>query len=189
MLNLYCDTILASAEVAEHIEEVGGVFSGTLGDSLWTIIWFVLLLLVLKKFAWKHILAGLQSREDYIRKQVTDAEDDRKKAKQVLDEYNQKILDSHEQGESIARKHLDKAQVQAVDIVQKAQQETEYVKDQANSEIERAKIRAKDEIAEQASGLVLSLGKEILGRAVEPEDNQKLIDDVIAEFKARSKNE
>jgi len=120
---------------------------------------------------------------------LSQSEDDREKAKQVLDEYNQKLVDAKEQGKDIARQCLDEAEIKAVDIIQKAQQETEFVKDQAHAEIERAKLRAKDEIAEQASSLVLSLGKEILGRAVEPEDNKKLIDDAVAEFKACSKND
>ena len=41
------------------------VFEGHLGEAFWALIWFGLLLLVLWRFAWKPLLGGLTSRQEY----------------------------------------------------------------------------------------------------------------------------
>ena len=47
--------------------ETSSVFAGDLATSLWTIAVFVVLVLVLRRFAWKPILDGLQKREHQIK--------------------------------------------------------------------------------------------------------------------------
>jgi len=64
----------AQAEAAGELSP----FSGGFGDALWTIIAFVVLLVVLRKLAWKPILAALNTRQENIEKQITDADETRK---------------------------------------------------------------------------------------------------------------
>src|SRR6056297_1772905 len=67
-------------------EKQSGVFSGYFGESLWTIITFVLLMIVLWKFAWKPLLASINGRQEYIDKQLSDADNTLKRADEVLAE-------------------------------------------------------------------------------------------------------
>src|SRR5579859_7815527 len=65
------------ALAAEEKGDSGNVFAGDIGNSLWTIVIFVLLLVVLGKFAWGPILQGLQGREQFIREALEKAKQDR----------------------------------------------------------------------------------------------------------------
>jgi len=92
-------------------------FSGAFADAVWTIIAFVVLLVVLWKLAWKPILAALNARQEHIEKQLTDAEHTRKEAERILAEYNKKLENAESQGETIIAAHLDKAERQAKEII------------------------------------------------------------------------
>ena len=52
---------------------------------IWTIITFLLLFFVLRKFAWKPLLSALNEREDFISNSLKDA----KKAREELENINQ----------------------------------------------------------------------------------------------------
>src|SRR3974377_2044637 len=63
------------------------------GLIIWTIIIFILLLLILKKMAWKPLLSSLRNREQMIKESVEKAENLRKEAEKLLDE-NKKLLEA-----------------------------------------------------------------------------------------------
>src|SRR5205814_7938398 len=79
------------AFAAEAAEAEPGVFAGDIGNALWTLVIFGLVVFVLGKFAWGPILKGLQSREDFIHKSLADAKADREAAEARLREYTEKL--------------------------------------------------------------------------------------------------
>ena len=70
----------ALAAGGEAATEEQSIFSGTFADSLWTLIAFVLLLVILTKVAWKPLVKQLQARQDYIKQQIDAADTSRKNA-------------------------------------------------------------------------------------------------------------
>ncbi|MDH7600079.1 MAG: hypothetical protein QHH07_10675 [Sedimentisphaerales bacterium] len=56
-LGLVCLVILAEGEGANH-----GIFGGSFAEAFWTVVAFLVLLLVLGRFAWRPILAALKAR-------------------------------------------------------------------------------------------------------------------------------
>src|SRR5262249_36194547 len=78
-------------EKSGHSEEgipggVKGLFSWTLDLALWTVVVFLLLLFVLKKYAWKPMLEGLQKREENIRAALEEAQRARDEAQKVREQ-------------------------------------------------------------------------------------------------------
>jgi F-type H+-transporting ATPase subunit b len=158
-------------------------FSGTFGDAVWTVIAFLVLLVVLWKWAWKPVLAGLNARQDHIEKQITDAEQTRKEAELVLAEYRTKLEHAESEGKGIIASHVTKAQQEAKEIVTGAREKTEALILKAEADIKRAHSEAQAELFDEAGEMVLRLGREILGRAISDEDNQKLISEAVARLK------
>ena len=170
-----CTTVFAS----EGEQSGGGeqnIFNGTFADSLWTVVAFLLLLAVLTKFAWKPLLNGLKTREQHIQHQIESAEDARKKAEKLLD-------DSKQQGLAMVQQAIERAQQQEQEIVEKTRQEILEVKRRAQEDIEHARVAASEQLWEQAGDIMLTLGGEVLGRTITPEDNQRLVRDAIAKIR------
>jgi F-type H+-transporting ATPase subunit b len=137
---------------------------------------FLLLLAVLTKVAWKPLLNGLKTREQHIQHQIESAEDARKKAEKLLD-------DSKQQGLVMVQQAIERAQQQEQEIVEKTRQEILEVKRRAQEDIEHARVAASEQLWEQAGDIMLTLGGEVLGRTITPEDNQRLVRDAIAKIR------
>lgn len=166
-------TVMASAVRAS--EEGGGgvgLFSGHFGEALWTVVAFVCLFLVLRKYAWGPLLEGLQAREKHIKDAISGAETSRRKAESLLGEYQV-------QGEALLKSATEDAQKKAHHLMEHTRHEARAVKEQAQVDIEHARVVAVDRVREQAVDLVAKLTSEVMARAVTPEENDRLIQEAL----------
>jgi F-type H+-transporting ATPase subunit b len=169
-------SVCASASGGETATEEQGIFSGTFADSLWTLIAFVLLLVILTKVAWKPLVKQLQARQDYIKQQIDAADTSRKNAEELLDQYKQ-------QGVEIVNKLTSQAQLLEKEMIGKAGDEIAQMKRRAQSDIEYARIAASQQMWQEAEDMLLALSGEIVGRAVTHEDNLRLLSEAIDKLK------
>ena len=172
VLLLSCAVVRAQ-QGAEGEGAEPGLFSGTLGDSLWTVIAFVLLVVVLGKFAWRPLLEGLNARQNHIERQLKSAEDSRVKAEHLLEDYKQ-------EGLAVIRAATEQAQQYQHQAAEKAREETLAIRRRAHEEIESARTTAVEDLWRQTGDLLLRVSSEVLGRTLTEEDNQRLIDEAVA---------
>src|SRR6266550_5583148 len=85
--------MLALAAIPLHAAEEAPLspFAGNVGNAVWTLLIFVVVVVVLGKFAWGPVLALLQQREQFIHKSLSDAKHDREQAEASLKEYMAKL--------------------------------------------------------------------------------------------------
>ena len=183
LLVILCVCAAAFGGEAQAEDEGLSPFSGSFADAVWTVIAFVVLLVVLWKLAWKPMLAALNARQEHIEKQISDAEKTRKEAGQVLAEYKAKLENAENEGKQIIAARVKKAEQEASQVMADAREKMEAMKLKAEADIERARNEAKAELFNQAGEMVLRLGQEVLGRVINDEDNQKLIDQAVKRLK------
>ena len=170
-------SVCALASGGEAATEEQSIFSGTFADSLWTLIAFVLLLVILTKVAWTPLVKQLQARQDYIKQQIDTADTSRKNAEALLDQYKQ-------QGIEIVNKLTSQAQLLEKEMVSKAGDEVAQMKRRAQADIEYARIAASQQMWQEAEDMLLALSGEIVGRAVTHEDNLRLLYESIEKLKS-----
>ena len=86
-------TVLTLPVAAQEHEAVAlSPFAGNLGNAVWTLVIFVIVVVVLGKFAWGPILGLLQQREEFIHRSLSDAKRDRDEAEVRLKEYSAKLV-------------------------------------------------------------------------------------------------
>ncbi|HOK66110.1 MAG TPA: F0F1 ATP synthase subunit B [Anaerohalosphaeraceae bacterium] len=168
-----------TAQTAAEEAEKEGVFTGYWGESFWTLIWFTVLLIVLWKFAWKPILAGLRSREEHIERQIAEAEKRRQEAEQVLQDYRAQLMDAERQGHEIITRRIQEAEEKAREIQAQTQKEMERIRLRMEADLERERAEAERQLWEQAAVIVKKLGREVFGKVLDEGDNQKLIQEAI----------
>jgi F-type H+-transporting ATPase subunit b len=176
----------ASEPAGEDAKPAASPFSGTYADAAWTVFAFVALLAVLGKFAWKPMLNGLKAREEHIRKEISEAEQTNVQAKEKLDEYQHKLSGIHDEGRELVAGYEKKGQRKAKEIERQALDEAEQIKQNARHDIERASIEARQELLTTSGQMIIDLGREILGRAIDEQDNQRLIDQAVDKLKEHS---
>ena len=164
------------AESEAAASEGSSLFSGSLGDSLWTVVAFVTLLLVLTKFAWKPLLGALIARQTHIEHQLRSAEDSRLRAEKMLEDYKQ-------QGLGIIQQAAEQAQRHQQEMAEKTRQEVLAIRRRAQDEIESARSAAVEDLWKQAGDIVLRVGSEVLGRTLTGKDNQHLAEEAVTKIR------
>jgi len=137
---------------------------------------FIVVLIVLQKFAWKPILAGLKQREDDIRKSVENA--DRIKAELAAVEASKaKILEEAKDKANIIIEQSRKLGNElAGQIEQRAKKNAEEIISSAHQEIEGERERVRNALKKESVQTAVSLAEKILKENLDPEKNRKLID-------------
>jgi F-type H+-transporting ATPase subunit b len=174
-LIVFCAASVAIGSEEQPPAGQGSIFNGTLADAIWTVITFIVLLLVLSKVAWKPLLNNLKTREEHIRYQLSSAEESRIKAEKLLDEYKQ-------QSREMIEKTISHANQTEKEIIEKAGKEASAITQRALSEIDHAKNLASQELWQQMGDVLLLASREILGRSVTSDDNKRLINEAIAKL-------
>ncbi len=179
-LAIAASLLLASGAVGaaegEHTE-APGLFTGDIGNIIWSLVTFFAVVFVLGKFAWKPILAGLKKREEYISESLRQAKEDREQAEARLREYTEQ---------------LQKARVEASAIVDEGRRDAETlrrkIESDARAEADAALERAKREIAtardtavKDLYQLTARLSTEVAGRVIRAELDEKAHERLIEE--------
>ncbi len=173
---------------AGAVEEEPSPFSGSLADAVWTVVSFVALLLVLWKLAWKPVLAGLTGRQEFIEKQLKDAEATHEEARLVLLDYQDKLANAEREGKGIIDAHRSEAAREADRIIDEAGKEADALRVRLEMDLERARKQAESELLDEAGGIVLRLGEEILGRTLRDEDHERLINQAIERIRENNED-
>ena len=165
------------------------IFAGDLGNMIWTLVIFLLVVLVLGKFAWGPILEGLQSREDFIRKALEDAKADRDAAETRLEEYEAKLAEARAEATAIVDEGRRDAEVVKQSIEAEARDEARKTVERSIREINQAKVAAIEEVYDTASSMAVDLAAHVIRKELTPADHERLIAEAAQKMRdARSAN-
>lgn len=165
-------TSCASAEGGD-----GGLYFGDLGQAVASVIAFVLLLLILKKYAWKPILDQLDKREKDIQSRLKDARDKETKASELEDDYKRRMQAANAEAEQIKNEIRRQAEEQKQQIIAATQAQAHQMMQRANSDIEAAKAEASKQLESQTARLVAEIAQHVLGRNLTGDEHARLIDE------------
>ncbi len=178
--------VLLSATAAHAAPAEGGdVFAGDIGNALWTVVIFLLVLVVLGKFAWGPLLKSLQARESYIREALETARRDRADAEARLREYQEKLAAARTEATAIIEQGRRDAEAAKHRIEEQAKQESDKMIERAQREIQSATTEATRHLYALSANLATELASRILGRELNPQDHERLIAESIAELQSQ----
>ncbi|MCE9592404.1 MAG: F0F1 ATP synthase subunit B [Planctomycetes bacterium] len=170
-----------------HEEEQPSLLAPDFGSAAWTIVLFVVLLVVLRAAAWKPILGGLQSRENKIKGDLEQAEKASRDAAAKLAELQAKLSGAEAEAQRIMDQSRKEAEKLALKVQADTRQELDAMKKQAQADIRFAKEQALNEIYAQAAMLSTTVAGKILGRAINADDQKTLVEQAVSEMtKARN---
>lgn len=158
-------------------------FAGDLGNALWTLVIFVLVLGVLGKFLWGPILKGLQSREDFIAKSIRDADDANKKAQQLLTQYSEQLDKARTEASAIVDEGRRDAEVVKRNLQEEARKEANAIVERARREVGIARDTAIRELYDLGAKLATEVAGKIVAKEINQADHQRLIEESIAELR------
>ena len=174
---------LAIAAPALAQEHGGGgennLFAGDVGNAIWTLVIFLLVVFVLGKFAWGPILNTLQTRESFIHEALAKAKRDRDEAEARLREYEARLATARAEATAITDEGRRDAEVVKRRVEAEAKAEADRMIERAKREIQIAVETATKEMYRRAGLLATKMATRIIGRELTPQDHDRLIAEAI----------
>lgn len=151
------------------------------GDILFQLIMFLILLALLKKFAWKPLMGIMKQREEHIANEISSAEQSRLEAKKLLEEQRNLLNEARNEAHSLIEAAKKQGDVQREEIITTARGEAERLKEAAKREIDTQKEKAVAAIREQVASLSVLIASKVIEKELTVNDQDKLIDEFIQE--------
>lgn len=174
--------VLAAGEAGGHGEAEVSLFAGDLGNAIWTLLIFVLVLVVLGKFVWGPVLKGLQKREAFIRDSLTHARQQNEDAKRTLAEYVEKLERARQEATAIVDEGRRDAEAVKKKVMGEAKAEADAAVKRAKKEIELARDDAVKQLHDQTVMLATNIASKIVRRQLSPGDQKQLLDEALSEM-------
>ena len=174
------------AEAGQHAQAKESPVDLKLDLGVWSLIVFVVLLFVLRKFAWGPLMEGLDAREKHIHNEIAEAERARLEAQRMLAEHEKKLAEVQNEVRAIIDEARRDAQHTQQEIMKQAQSEAQATRERAVREIEQARDHALQELFHTAADVATEVAGQIVRRSLNPTDHRDLVAQVIKDLPSRN---
>lgn len=153
--------------------------SSTIGNMIIVTGSFVLLLLLIKKFAWKQLTGIFEAREQKISDDIESAESAREKAEALASKREAELLNAKNEGNQIIEDAKGVGQNKGNQIIADAREEANRLKEKANQDIEQNKAEALASVKNDVADLTILLAEKMISSNLDTQAQRQLIDDYI----------
>ena len=161
-------------------------FESFIGVNFWTALFtllnFLALFFVLKKFLFKPVLKMSQDRQQEIDDMYLDAGNAKSEAQALEAEYKEKLAVASQTGERIVKEAVARGQSREEEIIRKANEEASAILDKAAADIAMEKKKAVNDAKDEISELAVAIAEKVVGRELNQADQAKLVDSFINEL-------
>ena len=137
---------------------------------------FLLLIVLIKKFAWDNITRTFEQRAKKISDDIDGAESARQKAEDLAQKRETELAGSRQEATTIIENAKETAEKNKAGILADAADEAGRLKEKANQEIAQTKAEAMNSIKGDVADLTVNLASKILGQKLDQEAHKELID-------------
>jgi F-type H+-transporting ATPase subunit b len=141
-----------------------------------SIVQFLLLFYLLRRFLWGPILRTLQDRATRIREGLAAAEAARAEREQIKEEAERLLAQARQEAGAIADRTTKAAEGAAADIRTQAKAEADRVRERAQADAKQLHDQALAQLRTQVAGMVVLAASRVLGREVNAEQHRALIE-------------
>ena len=154
-------------------------------EILWGTFSFILLFLLLWKFAFPAVTAAMKARTERIRQNIDEAQKVRNDAEQILADYQRQLADARNEANRIIEEARQAADQLRQDMVRRADEEVAELRRRNTSDLAVAQERAISQLQGQVRNLALELAEKVVGANLDRDRNLALVDQYIAELNAQ----
>jgi F-type H+-transporting ATPase subunit b len=152
-----------------------------------SIVNFLVLLYLLRRFMWGPIMATLDSRAAKIREGLELTETARRDREQLKQEVDKTLLEARREASAIAERTTKAAEAAAADIRTQAKAEADRIREKGREDAQHLHDQALAQLRTEVASMVVLAASRILGKEINAEQHRALIerslDDAGAELK------
>jgi F-type H+-transporting ATPase subunit b len=165
------------------------IFEINPGLFVWSVLTFLVLLVVLYKFAFNPLMKLQKARQDQIHQSIVDAENLRDEAQQLLTDYKHQLAQARNEADAIVERARKAGETSKAEILDEAHVQAEASLAKARQQIERDTNQALQRIREEAADLAISATAKVARSSLSADDQLRLIKEAINEIDLSSISE
>ncbi len=154
------------------------------GLTLWTALTFIVLLVVLGKFAWGPIVKMLDEREKTIREAIESAKKERAEAEKLLAEQKESLARASREAAELARRNQAEVEKLRQELTAKAKKEADDLVAAARRQVQEEIGKAKAELKAQVVDLAIDAAGRLVKANLDEKAQRKLVEEYIAQLPA-----
>jgi F-type H+-transporting ATPase subunit b len=152
------------------------------GLMVWTLLLFVISMVILARLAFPRISEALDRRQHAIEDSIDHAERIRAEADELLEQYRERLKESRQQAEDILARARKSAEARENEAVEEAKARREQLMEQTRKEIETETRRAIEEIRSEVADLTVLATEKVTRKTLSEDDQQRLVQEALSEL-------
>jgi F-type H+-transporting ATPase subunit b len=142
---------------------------------------FLLVVWILKKFAWGPLTNMMEKRRVNIETMLAQTENDRIEAQAIRLQHQEELRQAHQEAQALIEKATKAGELRAAELMEQARIEAEKTKNAALAQIEAERASAIAEIQAQVADISVAVAEKILRKNLGMDNQKSLIDQFISE--------
>jgi len=167
-------------------ETGGGIYFGDAGQAIASLAVFVVLVLILGRWAWKPVVSQLQRREEAISSAIERSEKRETEAGEILKTYRARMDAAEGEAKQLLAQSRHEAASAREQLIVTTQEEARKFMLGAKEEIEHAKKAALRELQDTTAQLAMEMATKILREGLKAEDQTRLTLKSLEEIREQS---
>ena len=161
-----------------------GIMDLNPGLTLWTAITFLLLILVLSKYAFGPIVRMLDERERTIRDAIDQAKKEREEAERLLAQQKDSLVKAQREAAELAKRSQQEMEAFRQQLTAQARKEADDLVVTARKTIEEEKVKAVAQLRAEVAALAIAAAGRIVKSGLDEKAQRQLVDEYIRDLPA-----
>jgi F-type H+-transporting ATPase subunit b len=154
----------------------------TPGLMIWTIVCFLVVLFVLRKYAFGPIQQMIDQRRERIQQAIAEADNAREEARNLLEEHRKLIGQAKSESEEILAEARRVGDAQRERVREETEQDRQRRLEETRRQVDQATTQALGQIRDEVGRLSLLAAEKITKKSLTDADQQRLIDEALSEI-------
>jgi len=153
-----------------------------IGTFVWTALTFLIMLFLLRKYAWSPLLGALGAREKGIQDSLEQSRRQRQEAQDLLEQQRELLAEAHRQRAQAVEEGRRDADKLKTEIVEEAKSQRERLLKQTQEQVEAGLRQARGEFRGVAAELAIRAAEKLLARNLDDETQRKLVEEYLVDL-------
>jgi F-type H+-transporting ATPase subunit b len=154
----------------------GGLVSLQVNLMFWTLIIFLILFWILKKYAFPAVLGAVEAREKALADAIEGAKRDREEAARVLGEHRQQLEGARAEAQRMIAEARAVAERSRAELLEKTRLDQQEMLERARRDIGIERDKAIAEMRREAVDLAIAGASKVVEQNLDSDRNRKLVE-------------
>lgn len=153
-----------------------------IGTVLWTLITFVVLAILLGRFAWKPLLGILAERERTVKESLEQAQKARADGEEILKRNQEILAQARRETNALLEQGKKEAEGLRAEILAQARKEAHGLVEQGKKQVQYEQKQAMEQLRRQVADLAIQAAERLVARSLDDKTQRALIDDYVRDL-------